>query len=251
MIKRSLLWAGIAGASLLAAAEPASAPNQANDRPVVTEEETITIVAVPCTAEAAKCVGKEKCDDKDSCDDKKECGDKKTCDDNKSCEDKKDIRAKAAGDAGGCDAAQPAAEFSDADYNLACCFMETSGLPQGFDDANAFMIAEQMDQMPMLQPARPVFEKFFRDHCSYKALKHDLARIHLETFTRDELKKLIDFFNTPEGKKFAASQSELTHRTLALRAHRIHQNLPELQKNVHDCMAKAQPQENPTVAGAK
>ena len=248
MIKRSLLWAGIAGASLLAAAEPASAPNQGNGQPVVTEEETVTIVAVPCTAETANCVGKESCGDPKKCDDKKTCDDKKKCDDRKKCGS--DVRAKAEGSAGGCAAATPQADFSDADYDLACCFMETSGLPQGFDDANAFMIAEQMDQMPMLQPARPVFENFFKNHCSYGALKRDLARIHLETFTRDELKKLIDFFNTPEGKKFAASQPELTHRTLALRAHRIHENLPELQRQVHECMAKAQqPQQTQTAAG--
>ena len=247
MIKRSLLWAGIAGASLLAAAEPASAPNQGNGQPVVTEEETVTIVAVPCTAETANCVGKESCGAPQKCDDKKICDDKKKCDDRKKCGS--DVRAKAEGSAGGCAAATPQADFSDADYDLACYFMETSGLPQGFDDANAFMIAEQMDQMPMLQPARPVFENFFRNHCSYEALKRDLARIHLETFTRDELKKLIDFFNTPEGKKFAASQRELTHRTLALRAHRIHQNLPQLQQQVHDCMVKAQQQGNQTAAG--
>ena len=248
MIKRSLLWAGIAGASLLAAAEPASNPNQGNAQPVVTEEETVTIVAVPCTAETAKCASREACGDRKKCDDKKACDEKKKCDDKKKCGS--DVRAKAEGSAGGCAAATPQSDFSDADYDLACCFMETSGLPQGFDDANAFMIAEQMDQMPMLQPARPVFENFFKNHCSYGALKRDLARIHLETFTRDELKKLIDFFNTPEGKKFAASQPELTHRTLALRAQRIHENLPELQRQVHECMAKAQqPQQTQTAAG--
>jgi|GEM_PF-5104674 len=41
----------------------------------------------------------------------------------------------------------------------------------------------------------------------------------METFTRDEMRKLIDFFKTPEGRKFAAGQSELTKRTPVLRAH--------------------------------
>ena len=216
MLKRSLLFAGIAGASLLAAAE--STPKTSNaGAPVVAEEESVTIVAVPCGSPAAG-----------QCDDKKACDNKKACDDKKACADKK----------AGC--AMPTPDYSPADYDLAYCFMETSGLPEAIDDANNFLIIEQMAQTPMLKPAQPAFEKFFHDHCSYHALKRDLARIHLATFTRDEMKKLIDFFKTPEGRKYAASQAALNHQAMALRAARIHRNLPELQKNVHACMDKAQ-----------
>ena len=222
MLKRSLLFAGIAGASLLAAAEPAPKTPDAN-APVVTEEETVTIVAVPCGSAASG-----------QCADKKTCGDKKKCDDKKACVDKKKCADKKAG------CAVPTPDYSPGDYDLAYCFMETSGLPEAIDDANGFIIMEQMEQAPMLKPARPAFEKFFHDHCSYHAMKRDLARMHLATFTRDEMKKLIDFFKTPEGKKFAASQAALNHQALAIRADRIHRNLPELQKNVQECMAKAQ-----------
>ncbi|MBQ6352341.1 MAG: DUF2059 domain-containing protein [Lentisphaeria bacterium] len=247
MMKRSLLWAGIAGLALAAgAAEPAANAKAQNDPApaVVSEEETITIVAVPCAAAPAdrKCSDANKCADKKKCSDANKCADKK-----KACPPDKGA---CPGKAGCAAAKQPAADFSDADYDLACVFMETSGLPQGFDDANAFMIEEQMDQMPMLRPARPVFEDFFKRYCSYEALKRDLARVHLETFTRDEMRKLIDFFKTPEGKKFAASQSELTKRTLALRAQRMHRHLPELQQQVHAALTKAQPQPAPAAAAA-
>ena len=223
MLKRSLFFAGIAGASLLAAAEPAAKPSDAN-APVVTEEETVTIVAVPCgSATSGQCADKKKCDDK------KDCADKKAgCDEKKKCGEKK----------AGC--AVPTPDYAPGDYDLAYCFMETSGLPEAIDDANGFIIAEQLEQAPMLSPARPAFEKFFHDHCSYHAMKRDLARMHLATFTRDEMKKLIDFFKTPEGRKFAANQAALNHQALALRAARIHRNLPELQKNVQECMIKAQ-----------
>lgn len=244
MMKKSLLWAMVAGFSLaVAAADTAAtgrtAPAQSPDPTVVTEEESVTIVAVPCAVAPAD----KKCTDAKKCVDKKKCGESKKCADKKKCGAKRSA-------GGGCDAAAQSADFSDSDYDLACVFMETSGLPQGFDDANAFMIEEQMDQMPMLRPARPAFEEFFKNYCSYNALKRDLARIHLETFTRDELRKLIDFFKTPEGKKFAAGQSDLTKRTLALRAHRMHQHLPELQQAVHEAMAKAQPQKAAAAAPA-
>ena len=224
MLKRSLLFAGIAGASLLAAAEPA--PNAANaqnaDAPVVTEEESVTIVAVPCPSGSGECAQSKNCGDKKGCKDKKDCKVKKNCADKKAC------------------GAPAAADYSAGDYDLACTLMETSGLPAAIDDANGFLIIEQMAQTPMLKPAQPAFEKFFRDHCSYGAMKHDLARMHLGTFTRDEMRKLIDFFHTPEGKKYAANQAALHHNAMALRAARIHRNLPELQKNVHECMVQAQ-----------
>ena len=234
MLKRSLLFAGIAGASLLAAAEPA-APKSANaDAPAtVTEEETITIVAVPCPVAAEqpcphghkKCCAEDhkKCADKKACAEvHKKCADKKTCADKKAC------------------AAAKTPDYSDDDYELAFTLMELGGVPQGIDDANSFLIVEQMEQMPMLRPAQPAFEKFFKKHCSYQAMKRDLARIHLATFTRDEMRKIIDFFKSPEGRKFAASQGSLHRNSMALRADRIHSNLPELQKDVHACMTKAQ-----------
>ena len=234
MLKKSLLFAGIAGASLLAAAEPAANAQNAAGTPVVTEEETVTIVAVPCGSAASG-----ECADKKACDDKKKCGDKKACDDKKKCDDKK----------AGC--AMPTPDYSPGDYDLAYCFMETSGLPEAIDDANGFIIMEQLAQAPALKPARPAFEKFFHDHCSYHAMKRDLARLHLATFTRDELKKLIDFFKSPEGKKYAASQAALNHRALELRAARIHRNLPELQKNVRECMSNAQQDKTDSTAENK
>lgn len=224
MLKRSLLFAGIAGASLLAAAEPApNAQNAQNaNAPVVTEEETITVVAVPCPSGSGDCAQPRNCTDKKDCKDQKKCKDKKDCANKKAC------------------AAPAAANYSDGDYDLAFALMEAGGVPAEIDDANNFLIIEQMAQTPMLKPAQPAFEKFFQDHCSYHAMKRDLAKMHLATFTRDEMRKIIDFFHTPEGKKYAANQAALRHNSMALRADRIHRNLPELQQNVHACMTKAQ-----------
>jgi len=252
MLKRSLLFAGLAGASLLAAAE--TAPNAGNapnaDAPVVTEEETITIVAVPCSVctEQPCPHGHGKCDAEAH----KKCADKKKCAEaHKKCADKKKCAEahKKCADKKAC-APAPVPDYSDSDYELAYTLMECGGVPAGIDDANAFIIFEQMEQSPMLKPAQPAFEKFFRDHCSYQAMKRDLARLHLATFTRDEMRKLIDFFKTPAGKKLAASQADLTRHTLALRADRIHRNLPELQKNVHECMVKAQQDKTGSTAAA-
>ena len=159
MLKRSLLFAGLAGASLLAAAETApDAGNAQNaDAPVVTEEETITIVAVPCSvcteqpcphghgkcdAEAhKKCADKKKCAEAH-----KKCADKKKCAEaHKKCADRKKCAEahKKCADKKGC-AAAPTPDYSDSDYELAYTLMECGGVPAGIDDANAFIIFEQI-----------------------------------------------------------------------------------------------------------
>ena len=113
-----------------------TAPAPAQEPAVVTEEETITIVAVPCAAAPAdkKCADAKKCDaDAKKCaDDAKKCDDKKKCDDDKKkCDEVKKCGAKRSAGSG-CDAAAQPADFSDTDYDLACVFMETSGLPHVF-----------------------------------------------------------------------------------------------------------------------
>ena len=219
MLKKSLLFAGVAGASLLAAAEPA--PNTGAAAPQVCGEETVTVVAVPgqcapvpgqCASAPAPQGGAGQCATQGSC------------------------------------ATNPTGDYSADDYELAYCLMEAGGVPAGIDDANTFIILEEMDQMPMLKPAQPAFEHFLRKHCSYQAMKRDLARLHLQTFTRDEMRQLIDFFKTPAGRKFAASQSGLSRSALALRADRIHRNLPELRKNVQECLVQAQQSGAPATA---
>ena len=226
-MKRSILFAGAAAMSLasviFAAEEKAPAANAPGNSgtgvPVqVVEEESITVAAVPAAPGNAP---------------------GKTCAAPKTCADKKKCTAEKCPPSGGnCAqaACAPEPEYSDDDYAVAYELMELCNEPQNIENANLVMIEAQMQQMPMLAPAKPAFHNFFKKHCSYEAMKKDLAKIHLGMFTRDELKKIIAFFKTPEGKKLAASHTELMNKSMELREKRIGDNLPELQKNVQTAM---------------
>ena len=247
MMKREFMVAGALGLSLFAvslgAAETApetaqttpNAPAQAAPAQTqfVEEQQSFTIVAIPCPAPgkacAEKCPEKAECKDKDKCPEKPECEDKAAA-----CM----LKGKCPVAGAGCPAP---ADYSDDDYTLAYELLELTGTPENLDEANSFVIAAQMQQTPALKPAHTAFKDFFARHCSYEAMKRDLARIHLETFTRDELKKLIDFFKTPVGKKYARNQNDMLKHCLELREKRIHANLPELQQNVQNAMAAGAP----------
>ena len=254
-MKRSIVFAGAVAVSLstlIFAAEEkstAAAPGSAaaNAPTQVVEEESVTVVAVPAAPENAPgktCADKSKCADKNCVPDGAKHAVKKCPSDDKACADGKSCPRSACA---------PEQEYSDDDFAIAYELMELCNEPQNIENANALLIEAQMQQIPMLAPARPAFHNFFRKHCSYEAMKQDLAKIHLGVFTRDELKKIIDFFKTPEGRKLAASHTELMHKSMELREKRIHDNLPELQQNVQTAMeacmkpaeapvAQAQPQ---------
>ena len=236
-MKRSIVFFGAAALSLTtvifaaeAKATVAKAPDSANAPAQVVEEEQLTVVAVPATPGA--CTDQAKCAPKKCAPAAKKCPpDAKACADGKSCPKT---------------ACAPDKAYSDDDFAVAYELMELCNEPQNIENANALLIEAQMQQVPMLRPARPAFRNFFRKHCSYEAMKKDLAKIHLGVFTRDELEKIIAFFKTPEGRKLAASHTELMQKSMELREKRIHDNLPELQQNVQIAMeACMKPSENP------
>ena len=241
MMKRSIVFYGAAALSLTTAifaaeakAPVPKAPDDAgtNAPTQVVAEEQITVVAVPaapgsCAADNAKCAP-AKC-----APGAKQCppGSKQAFAMKKECEKT---------------ACAPEKQYSDGDFAVAYELMELCNEPQNIENANALLIEAQMQQVPMLRPAQGAFHQFFDKHCSYAAMKKDLARIHLGVFTRDELEKIIAFFKTPEGKKLAASHTELMRKSMELREKRIHDNLPELQQNVQTAMdACMNPGENP------
>lgn len=234
-MKRGIVFAGAVAASLVALsltaeakAPVAKAPDNANAPVQTVEEESVTVVAVPVAP--GNCAGAPGCAAP-------------------KCPPGGTSAGKKCPPAGKCrprTACAPDKEYSDDDFAVAYELMELCNEPQNIENANALLIEAQMQQIPMLLPARPAFQKFFDRHCSYEAMKKDLAKIHLGVFTRDELKKIIDFFKSPEGRKLAASHTDLMQKSMELREKRIHDNLPELQRNVQTAMeACMNPGENP------
>jgi len=242
-MKRSIIVVGAAGLSLIAlqlnAAAPAPAQTQTpppaeTQQATITEQETVTIVAVPADGgPAAACpTAKGDCAKKSGCEKKPDCEKKPKCAKDAKCSQK-----------------TPCPDYSDNDYMLAYELLELTGTPECLDEANAFAINAQMQQTPMLRPAHAAFRDFFAKHCSYHAMKRKLARMHLETFTRDELRKLIDFFKTPAGRKYAANQNKLMRKSFELRERQIHDNMDELHAHVEKALNNAK-QDNPAQPSA-
>ena len=50
---------------------------------------------------------------------------------------------------------------------------------------------------------RPALKKFMKKIFAYDNIKEDMAQIYLKHFTTEELKAMLKFYQTPEGRKIA------------------------------------------------
>ncbi|MEX2382827.1 MAG: DUF2059 domain-containing protein [Opitutales bacterium] len=90
---------------------------------------------------------------------------------------------------------------------------------QGGAAVSEEMIASQMK-----------FMEAFHEELDWDGMQEDMIQAYGETFTRDELKGLIDFYSTPAGAGYVAKQGELMQRTNEL-----------IQPRIMGAMAKLQP----------
>lgn len=99
-------------------------------------------------------------------------------------------------------------------------------------------LEQQLKANPQLAPAKEAMKKFFNKHLSYAALKDDLVKMYMDEFTEEELKKVVEFYSTPAGKKMAAKQPVLMQKGGELGMKRVQDNADELRKMIEDELRK-------------
>ena len=90
----------------------------------------------------------------------------------------------------------------------------------------------QLRQNPQLSDKQAEIRTFFEQHIGWNALKSDIAKMYIQTFSEDELKAINAFYITPAGQKVINELPHLVQQRNQLAMQRIQQNLGELQKIV-------------------
>lgn len=137
--------------------------------------------------------------------------------------------------------------YGESDYGLCYELFSAMKMEQQFQKSIDLMLELQVKSNPMLQMFRPEMESFFRRYASYQALKKHLAKIYLDTFTQDEIREFIRFYQSPAGAKFAEKNPEITMKAADLGQKMVQSNLPELQKILQEKMAKMRQQNSGNV----
>lgn len=72
-------------------------------------------------------------------------------------------------------------------------------------------------------------ETFLNKYLVYATFKKGFVKIYAQTFTEDELKSLIDFYNSPLGKKIITAMPELTQKAMLMNSQALKDHYDEMQ----------------------
>ena len=110
--------------------------------------------------------------------------------------------------------------------------LDVVGMEQVLTQSIDQMLALQLQQNPAMAPYQDTMKAFFRKHMSYQSLKPDLTALYGDAFSQRELKDLIEFYNTPTGKKTITVMPTLMSRGAQIGAKRVQDNVEELQSMI-------------------
>ncbi|MVO09110.1 DUF2059 domain-containing protein [Flavobacterium sp. TP390] len=74
-------------------------------------------------------------------------------------------------------------------------------------------IAKEQVMNNIPENKRAEFSKDF--DASLPSLYDKMAKVYMEVYTHDDIKKMLEFYNSPVGKKIAEKASELTKKNMA------------------------------------
>jgi hypothetical protein len=94
------------------------------------------------------------------------------------------------------------------------------------------MVDMQTKNLPQLAKLKPLMLEFFRKYMSYESLKKETANIYLKYFTIQDIQQLMEFYQSPLGKKFIKNQVNLTTECAQLGMKRVQEHQEELQKMI-------------------
>ena len=125
-------------------------------------------------------------------------------------------------------------EYSADDLKAAYEFMEAAGMPAQFEQTTQIMMAQFNDS-----PIYPVVLDFLNKYVSYEAIKTDVAKLYLSSFSVSEIRQLTALYRTELGKKVVAKMPELTQKAMQIGQQRVLEHQQELEEAIAKAMTEA------------
>ena len=133
----------------------------------------------------------------------------------------------------------PAARADEATHKKAAeDFFQAAEMEAIFVKATDQALETQIQQAPDLAPMKEIMKTFFNKYMSWAALKEDLTKLYMQTFTEPELVEITKFYQTPTGKKMAQTSPDLMNKSSALGTQKVQEHIGELQTMIQEEMKK-------------
>ena len=130
-----------------------------------------------------------------------------------------------------------AKEYSAADYEVCYKLFEVCGTKETYrltmeSSCDETLKAYSKMGIPDTNKIGPVVKEFLNKYISYESVKKELAKIYLDNFTIKEIRELIEFYQTPLGRKVAEKTPILSVEGAQLGSRRVLEHQNELQQMI-------------------
>lgn len=115
---------------------------------------------------------------------------------------------------------------------------EVMQMEKQFKESRKMMTGIQFQSFKGNPEMSKVMSNFQDKYFNWKVIEGDFMKIYSEAFTDNEIKQLIDFHQTPIGKKLIAKQPLIQQEIMKLTMEMTKKHTPELQKTIMDLMKK-------------
>ena len=129
-----------------------------------------------------------------------------------------------------------AQEASESEQQAARDLLETMNTQQTFQASMDAMLDMQMDQNPAAAQLEPIMREFFAEYLAWDKIQPDYVALYTDLYTEDELKGIIEFYQTDVGQKMVEVMPEMAVRSQQIAQEHIQEHAGELQQKIMEAM---------------
>ena len=133
--------------------------------------------------------------------------------------------------------APAASEFEASHLAAAAELLEVTDMEATLQKSIDATLEIQMSQMPQMAAVEDVMRDFFTKYMSFEVLRDDYALLYADTYSEEDLRGLIAFYQTPLGQRVVATMPDLTAASMELGQRATAEHMPELQQAIMAKMA--------------
>ena len=119
-------------------------------------------------------------------------------------------------------------KFSENHCRLARKFLEETGAQLSHENGLAEGVEMQMQAAPQMAAFRVELEKWQSAYLSWEHFEEDYVQIICSAYSEEEIESLIEFFNTPIGRKHLEKSDEIAIEAIRLSQQKAARHQPEL-----------------------
>jgi hypothetical protein len=94
------------------------------------------------------------------------------------------------------------------------------------------------DRAKKMEEMQDKLSQLMRESMSWDKLKADFIKIYSDAYTEQQIDDMLAFYRSPTGRAMIAKMPQLMAQSMAVAQQHVATIMPEIQKLVHDSLAK-------------